>query len=420
MIIVRRMFHAAAALAVLACSHDTSVKGTGPYADKVAKIVPKLEQQIGLKFKTLPKLEIRTRDEVKNFLEKKFTEEMPAGELAASERVYKRFGLLPDTVNLSKLLLALLSEQVIGYYDPQPKVLYVVQGSADDMVEPIIAHELVHALQDQYVNLDSLQKEHDDNDRATAAQSVMEGQATLEGFAAMIGGENFVTRLPGGWDRVRQMIRDAQSSMPVFAAAPMLLQETLIFPYLSGAEYARRFKDRNPGKSPFEHMPVSTEQILHEDAFFGATPDMPVTLTLPRPTAGKLVYENDLGEFETRLLLFQWVGDQATSVRGAAGWDGDRYQLIDTNGGEALVWLTVWDTTIDAAEFFSDMDVGIVRQFSARQQGGGETVHTYTGRGRTLTITISQLNGRTVVVYTDVPQGSSPNVIDLSKVTLKE
>jgi len=54
------------------------------------------------------------------------------------------------------------------------------------LVEVTIAHELVHALQDQYVNLDSIQKQRDDNDRLTAAQSVMEGQATYEQMSSML------------------------------------------------------------------------------------------------------------------------------------------------------------------------------------------------------------------------------------------
>ncbi len=52
-------------------------------------------------------------------------------------------------------MLTLLAEQVIGYYDPKVKVLYVVQGAGEENVVLTISHELVHALQDQYFNLDS-------------------------------------------------------------------------------------------------------------------------------------------------------------------------------------------------------------------------------------------------------------------------
>ena len=95
----------------------------------------------------------------------------------------------------------------------------------------------MHALQDQYISLDSIQKVRDDNDRQAAAQAVFEGQAVTSRSPAMLGGTNIAINLPGGWDRVRDMIRESQSSMPIFAAAPDVIQETLIFPYLSGAEF---------------------------------------------------------------------------------------------------------------------------------------------------------------------------------------
>jgi hypothetical protein len=218
------------------------------------------------------------------------------------------------------------------------------------------------------------------------------------------------------------MIRDAQGSMPVYASAPLILQETLIFPYLSGAEFIRRFKDAARGKSPFQSLPASTEQILHEDRFFGQTRDDPTTVTLPPPRAGKVAYTNNLGEFETRLLLFQWINDQPTAVRGAAGWDGDRFQLIDVGQGEALVWVSVWDTSIDAAEFFSDLDIGILKHYpGAKPLAATQTTHNYADPGgRTVSISVSEVGGRPIVVFTDVPRGVPASLIDISRVTLKE
>src|SRR3712207_7180185 len=122
------------------------------------------------------------------------------------------------------------------------------------------------------------------SDRALAAQAVIEGQATYEQMMSMVGGEgNIAARLPGGWDQVRQMIREARNEMPVFATAPTIIQEVLIFPYLSGAEFVRRFKERRPGESPLNHLPLSTEQVLETPAFFGPRPDVPTRVALPPP-----------------------------------------------------------------------------------------------------------------------------------------
>ena len=67
-------------------------------------------------------------------------------------------------------------------------------------------HELVHALQDQYVNLDSLEHLKGDDDRAAAAQAVIEGQATYESIVHRHGGSgNIAAQLPGGWATMREI-----------------------------------------------------------------------------------------------------------------------------------------------------------------------------------------------------------------------
>ena len=405
-------------LILVACSRGSDVEG--PYAAKVRQTIPKIEKATGLKFKTPPNVESRPRDSVRVFLERKFNTDLPASELSGMERSYKAFGLIPESMDLRAFMLDLLTEQVAGYYDPKAKTLYVVEGDDEAVTNITISHELVHALQDQHFNLDSLQQARDDNDRLTAGQAVVEGQATLEQIGAMIGSDNAITALPGGWDRVRQMIREAQTSMPVFASAPTVLQETLIFPYLTGAEFMRKFKQQAPGQSPFSRMPVSTEQMMHTERYFESR-DEPTRVVLPSPLSGTERYQNNLGEFETRILLYEYIKDQGSAVRGAAGWDGDRYMLIKTPRGDAIAWVTAWDTSIDAAEFFDLLDASMIKRHGGRiVPGGSGTTRTYGASGRRIFLQISDINGRPVILYVDAPAGVSPRLLDLSKVRLEE
>ena len=392
----------------------------GPYAKEVREAVPRIEKAVGLPFKTPPKVERRSKDEVRNFLLQKFNESMPAAEISGIERTYRRFGLISDTLQLRPFMLELLTEQVVGYYDPGTKVLYVVDGADPALVGVTVTHELVHALQDQYLNLDSIQKITGDNDRQVAAQAVIEGQATFEQVQAMLGSSSLAATLPGGWDRVRDMIREGQSSMPVFSSAPMIIQETLIFPYLSGAEFMRRFEETRPGKVPFDSMPLSTEHILHAPAYF-ETRDAPTRVTLPELTLpARQVYSNNLGEFETRLFLFQHLQDQNAAIRGAAGWDGDRFSLFETTGGDGIAWLTAWDSKIDAGEFYDLFDTLILKRYrNAKPRAATSDSRTYDVGGRTLQLTAGEVGGRAVVLYVDVPTGAATNVIDLAKVTLQ-
>jgi hypothetical protein len=334
--------------------------------------------------------------------------------------VYKRLGMIPDSLDLPKFLVDLLEEQIVGFYDPKTKVLYVVNDAPKEALGITITHELVHALQDQYISLDSTQQVSGQNDRQSAAQAVFEGQAVYEQVAVMLGGSNVAINLPVGWDRVRDMIRENQASMPFFARAPLVIQETLIFPYLSGAEFVRNFTDRNPGKSIYDDMPVSTEQILHPSAFFGKR-DNPTSITLPALKGATPVYENTLGEFETRLFLYQQLNDQNAAVQGAAGWDGDRFVLFNLPGGQGIAWATVWDSQSDASEFYDAIGTSVEKRYGVTSSAAaGATTKSYSGAGRSVQITTEEIGGRPVVLYVDVPAGASTNVVDIAAIKLKE
>src|SRR6185312_6337308 len=141
-----------------------------------ATYVPMIEKALGRTFKTTPTLQVRTKDQVREFLIKHLSDSVPRRELAGQTATFRVLGLIPDTMDLKKFFVPLLTEQIIGYYDPRTKVLYVVQGAPADYIGFTIMHELVHALQDQYVNLDSLENQIEDSDRQTAVQAVIEGQ----------------------------------------------------------------------------------------------------------------------------------------------------------------------------------------------------------------------------------------------------
>jgi len=409
-----------ALLTLVSACESQKPKYEGPYATEVAQAVPMIEKAVGLTFKTPPRVETRSKEQVREFVTKQFTDSLAMHDIAGQEAAYKRLGMIPDTLKLKPFLTSLLEEQIVGYYDPHTKVLYVVDGAPKDMASMTITHELVHALQDQYISLDSVQKIRDDNDRLSAAQSVFEGQAVYEQISIMLGGSNIAINLPGGWDRIREMIRENQASMPIFAAAPKVIQETLIFPYLSGAEFYRNYKERKSGSIIYKDMPVSTEQIIHPAAFFG-TRDNPTRVTLGTLANATKVYENDLGEFETRLFLYQQLNDQNEAVRGASGWDGDRYAVVNTPQGQGIVWLTVWDSPVEAGEFFHLAGQAVEVRYSTKAAiATTEIVKKYSGTGRTNQVSTMEIQGRPVVIYADVPAGANPNIINPAQVTLSQ
>jgi hypothetical protein len=392
--------------------------GDGPYADRVATAVPQIEAATGLKFKTPPKLEVRSRAQVREFLLKTFEETNRPSEVRGEESAFKLFGLIPDTLKLQQFLISLYTEQIEGYYDPGTKVLYVVQDAPEDLVNITITHELVHALQDQYVNLDSIEKTTGNSDRQAAAQAVMEGQATYEQTSIMLGGGSLATRLPGGIETIRQTIREQQATMPVFASAPMAIQEAVLFPYLSGFEFIRRADAHGRKAHLLDSLPTSSEQIVSDAAYFGTPRDEPSDVILP-PTTDTASYEETMGEFGTRLFLYQHLQNNTDAISAAQGWDGDRYRVVRTPKGPGLVWVSVWDSPVEGAQFVDALGQAIgkrYRTFAPSVSSAG--VRTYTNRVRDVVVTPMQISGRDVVMYVDVPSGVSPAVIAAGRIVI--
>jgi len=407
--------------ALAACQHPVDHRS---YVERAVALAPEIEKVTGLRFASPPKVEVRTSEQVRAFLERELQDSLARQDVASEEAVYKRFALIPDSVDLRAMLVRVLAQQVVGYYDPRSKTLYIVDGADSASADVTLRHELVHALQDQHVNVDSLERLAGQSDRATAAQAALEGEATY----AQFGSNGIAMVAPGAWDRVRQQIRDNMERMPVLADAPFVVRESLLFPYLSGAEFARRVADHGGGDSLLARLPASTEQVLHADAFYGrdgGKPDAPTEVTLPAPAVGTTVHSNSFGEFQTRLLFYHHLQDLDDAARASIGWDGDRYAIVRTPQGEALAWLVVFDTPQDAAEFYDAMGEVIPKRYPDAKLGAA-LPKSITGRqyvaggGRSLLLRAADVQGRPVVLYVDAPPGASTALVDLGKVTLRE
>lgn len=368
----------------------------------VRELIPQVERAVGLTFKRAPVVAVRTREQLRRYLERKVATDIPAADLAGSERAYKAFGLIPDTLDLRRMMLDVLEEQVAGFYDPDSQRLFLIRGGDPSMLRLVAGHELVHALQDQYFPLSPVLKMRRSNDRQTAAQAVMEGQATLAMFLMQPGAD--LEQLSELWPRIRQLSANvgagsvpggSPASMASFARAPRILRDALIFPYIYGAEFMINYERRRAraGEMPYgDALPVSTEQILHPSAYTGG--QHPARLLIGEPVAGDTaVYEDDFGEFEMRVALETWGIGAAEATAAASGWHGDRYRVLGTRAGTALIWVSAWDTPDDAAEFEAQLRRGW-ESWSRRRAASG----------RRYTIERLTVGGVPVVRLVDAPQ----------------
>ncbi len=357
----------------------------------VQQMMPPVERAMGLRFKQRPVVLRRSRAQVRDYVIHKFDDDLPPAELAGAQAAYRAFGLIPDSLDLRRSMIDLLTEQVAGYFDPDSNALYIPADIDPSQARLVISHELVHALQHQYLNLDSLVELKRQNDRRSAAQAILEGQATLAQILVLMP-EQKIESLPNFWD-LRTALGGQQDHMKVFGSAPLWLRESLIFPYLGGAEFVRWFEREYPGKQPYGVlMPISTEQILHPARYVAR--DRPDALAFEPSALDSVRYEDGLGEFEIRLLFEQYLGDDSVAASNAAGWDGDRYQVRAAGGAgaDALVWYTLWDDAASAGRFVK----GLERAWARRRSGAA---------GRRFEIKRLVISGVPMVRLVDAPPG---------------
>ncbi len=292
-----------------------------------------------MRYKTPPRSAMRSREQVRAYLVSKLDEELTPARRHGLESGYRLFGLLPDTIELRSLLLDIYTEQVAGYYDPDSATFFGVAGADRSQLRLVLAHEMVHALQGQYLPLDSILKATANNDRLTAAQAILEGQATLTSLEVLAPGQD-VSKDPMFWELYRDQVQQQQTTMPIFARAPLLIRQSLIFPYLDGAEFMHWWEaSQHADTLPYgPRMPVSTEQILHPERYEHG--DAPVPLTFAEPGG---IYEDALGENEIRVLIATLAGSDEVQTVMPIGWGGDRFRVYDTREGPALIWYAVWD-----------------------------------------------------------------------------
>ena len=338
-----------------------AVQGEAELKDLVQRMMPAVAQSTGLKFKREPRVLRRSRAQVRDYVIHKFDEDLPPADLAGVQSALRLFGLIPDSLELRRTMIDLLTEQIAGYYDPDSNALYIPADIEPFQLRVVVSHELVHALQDQYVPLDSIITQRHVNDRRSAAQAILEGQATVAQIPVLMPEQKPET-LPAGWFwKQRAVMAAQQAQMKEFTRAPLWLREGLIFPYLGGADFDVWFRRTYVGRSVLDSMPRSTEQILHPERY--RDHDEPTDITFDGGQAADLKWEDGLGEFETRLLFQQHLGNEAEAITLASGWDGDRYQVLGAKA-EALVWYSVWDDAAAASRFAA----GLQRAWAKRNE----------------------------------------------------
>lgn len=425
------------------------VQPAPPPADK--KITPEQAQQLfasvdeilnwlskdtGFAIKNKVKRQLASRDQVSKYIESKLSEDEDAKRLQRSEIVLKKFGLLPRSFDLHTFLVQLLREQVAGYYDVKTKTVYLLDWLTPESQKPVLAHELTHALQDQNFNLKDWEDpkapknahgdefSYDEDEASTARSAVAEGQGmvTLVDFMLRASGHT-VADSP----QVVPMMKSAMTAntgFPLLEQAPLMIRESLVFPYGDGLSFEGGLLE-NGGKDfafsgPFRRPPQDTHEVLDLSAYLHwRPPEWVVIPDFKQELAGSGYEKYDvgsIGQLDTRILVQQYAGADA-ALNMAAAWKGGAYYAASSNDAKlsgtakiGLLYLSRWKSDEDADAFAKIYADYLPKRFSSVKPGqeckvqeaedGCSTKSFITDEGP---VTIQRIPGAGVLVLENFP-----------------
>jgi hypothetical protein len=369
-------------------------------------LVATAERVRGLRFRAPVTTRVETERAIRQALEENLEDE----ELQRGRAIYVALGLLPADVDVRALLLGVLGEQVVGYYDHRRDTLVVREdalaalldvhgvggargggrsrgrgearglgrgpqgrpgpgrpGADHDEGGMILVHELVHALQDQALGLGVGADARRTSDASTAFHALVEGDATLAmvAYVAEAAGVRLDELAPRA-DVLRQAVAAAPpgAGQTQLERAPAIVREPMLAAYLDGMVFVAHLYARGGWRAVDDaHLsrpPATMEQVLHPDRYDRAEPAEPAPLDawLGDPEASAALRAaglregatDTLGELELRIYCAQ-AAPPAEAARAADGWAGDAVRAYArADGLDAAVWATTWDDEREAAE----------------------------------------------------------------------
>src|SRR6202161_3733315 len=350
-------------------------------------------KQTGLPIKKTVKRKLTSRDEVVSYLTKHGNDE-DTKRLRRSELVLKKFGLLPRDFNLETFLVALLREEVAGYYDPKTKTVNLLDWVPMEEQEPVMAHELTHALQDQAVGLDKWMKRGDkdlgetrkdptptdiQNDEIDdTREAVVEGQAEtvmLQYELAPVG--RSILDSPDLVDAMESQMANGTDDSKVFKDAPIFLRESLTFPYSYGLKFEVKLLEKGGKEKAFAGVlanpPYSTRQIMQPETYLAGEqiPPMPV-VEFKHDFKDYVKFDiGPMGEFDVAVLIKQYAGKKL-SERLYPEWRGGYYYAARPKNDAAAPLGLLYVSRVSSAEKASEFAEIYARSLTKRYKKAEE------------------------------------------------
>lgn len=263
-----------------------------------------------------------------------------ADDLQTDAQGLQALGFVSSVGEVERGMRALLGAGVLGFYDPETDELVVRGDGFGPMTRQTIAHELTHALDDQWFDLGNPVYDENNDEMGFGISALAEGNAR---------------RVDGAYegqlsaDDRRRLREEASSLSPPTEAIPPVLIELIRAPYDLGEPLVEALLQRGDQAEldeAFRAPPHTSEQVIDPERFFANEPAVPVGA----PEAdGVVLDEGMFGELMLRLLLEQGLGRGRVN-RATTGWGGDRYVVWPQGDGFCLRVDIAADTPADLDE----------------------------------------------------------------------
>jgi hypothetical protein len=349
----------------------------------VDELIKFASDETGLPIRHSVKRTLTTREAVEKYLTEKFDEDEDSKRMQRGEVVLKKFGLLDRDFNLKPFMLDLLKEQIAGYYDSKTKTVYMLDWIDPETQKPVLVHELTHALQDQHTDLEKWNDQTpadpshnvgEDNEHLakdemdTARTAAVEGQAmaVFLDYSLKPSGKSLIKN-PELLDQLESEMNSSDDS-PVLARAPLLLSESLLFPYKDGLSFEQDVWMDKGRKAAFEGVldrpPASSWEVMNPRVYEQAKQSPVLVMPDIHPLLNKFYKPYDIGQIgqlDLRILA-QIYGGEAAARELTPAWDGGIYwagQKLSAKTPEeqastnsvALMYLSAWKSAASAHVF---------------------------------------------------------------------
>jgi hypothetical protein len=335
----------------------------------VARTMARVERIRGLEFEASVSVEVLSREAYRDG--NAFS---PSSD-EWDEQTWEALLLVGEDETVADAFDALYGSNVLGYYSPSRGEIVVVSDSPTPAVDrATLAHELVHALQDQQFGLPPGAATRDG---ALARNGLVEGDA------------RYVERLyvgrcaSGEWECVATPPRGGAGGGPPPNEGVLL---TVLQPYSDGPTFVDALRARggwDAVNAAYDRVPESTEQVIHPERY----PDeAPVDVAVPDRSNGRwrpvdhAPQANTLGEASLYVMLREGGVVPGTHIdRGTGaysyynyshprsdGWGGDSLVPYTDGSDAGYVWALEWDSERDAREFASGYETALKLRQGAR------------------------------------------------------